>query len=72
MAESHRCEKRYVMLEMDRILRPNGYVIIREVEPFVDDASKIAKELKWSCHKYKSQSKDEKEKVLVCQKMLSH
>ncbi|KAJ6833967.1 putative methyltransferase PMT21 [Iris pallida] len=45
--ESHRCEMKYVLLEMDRILRPNGYVIIRESYYFVDAIATIAKGMRW-------------------------
>nr|ACJ85558.1 unknown [Medicago truncatula] len=43
-AESHRCEMKYVMLEMDRILRPGGHAIIRESSYFADAIATMAKE----------------------------
>ncbi|KAM3397299.1 hypothetical protein P3S68_000811 [Capsicum galapagoense] len=48
-AESHRCEMKYVLLEMDRILRPNGYAIIRESSYFTDIVATMAKGMRWSC-----------------------
>ncbi|KAI8530717.1 hypothetical protein RHMOL_Rhmol11G0081200 [Rhododendron molle] len=69
-AESHRCEMKYVLLEMDRILRPNGYAIIRESNYYVDAVVVIAKGLRWGCRKEEAEKGFEKEKILVCQKKL--
>ncbi|CAI0444949.1 unnamed protein product [Linum tenue] len=69
-AESHRCEMKYVLLEMDRILRPMGYAIIRESSYYVDAIATITKGMKWSCRKEDTEYGVEKEKILVCQKKL--
>ncbi|CDY61681.1 BnaC01g40980D [Brassica napus] len=69
-SENQRCEMKYVMLEMDRILRPNGYAIIRESSYFADTIASVAKELRWSCRKEKTESESESEKLLICQKKL--
>ncbi|XP_057518863.1 probable methyltransferase PMT21 [Amaranthus tricolor] len=69
-AESHRCDMKYVLLEMDRILRPNGYVIIRENNYFMDKVDAIAKGMKWECRKEETEYDSENEKILVCQKKL--
>ncbi|CAL9069798.1 unnamed protein product [Musa banksii] len=69
-AESHRCEMKYVLLEMDRILRPNGYVIIRESNYFVEAIASIAKGIQWDCQKHDTEYNVEKEKLLICQKKL--
>ncbi|XP_048618923.1 probable methyltransferase PMT21 isoform X2 [Brassica napus] len=69
-SESQRCEMKYVMLEMDRILRPNGYAIIRESSYFVDNIASVAKGLRWSCRKEQTESESENEKLLICQKKL--
>ncbi|PKH89675.1 hypothetical protein CRG98_049880, partial [Punica granatum] len=69
-AESHRCDMRYVLLEMDRILRPSGYAIIRESSSLADAASIIAKGMRWSCHKEKTEDNSEKERILICEKKL--
>ncbi|KAJ6703845.1 METHYLTRANSFERASE PMT21-RELATED [Salix viminalis] len=50
-AESHRCDMKYVLLEMDRILRPAGYAIIRESSYFADAISTIARGMRWSCRR---------------------
>lgn len=56
------------MLEMDRILRPKGYVIIRDVPQFLDNAKAIGKALKWKCTKHASNKAEDAEGVLVCKK----
>lgn len=61
---------KYVMLEMDRILRPNGYAIIRESSYFADTIASVAKELRWSCRKEQTESESSNEKLLICQKKL--
>ncbi|GKA92883.1 probable methyltransferase PMT20 [Tanacetum coccineum] len=49
ISESHKCEMKHVLLEMDRILRPQGYALIRESSYFVDAVATIAKGLRWDC-----------------------
>ncbi|KAL5099849.1 hypothetical protein RYX36_004176 [Vicia faba] len=69
-AESHRCEMKYMMLEMDRILRPGGHVIIREASYFADAVATLAKGMRWICHKENTEYDVEKEKLVICQKKL--
>ncbi|KAF8033491.1 hypothetical protein BT93_D2177 [Corymbia citriodora subsp. variegata] len=69
-AESHRCEMKYVLLEMDRILRPEGYAIIRESNYFVDGIATLAKGMRWSCREQDTEYGVENEKLLICQKKL--
>ncbi|GAA0166180.1 methyltransferase [Lithospermum erythrorhizon] len=69
-SESHRCEMKHVFLEMDRILRPNGYAIIREDNYFAHDIATLAKRVRWNCRKEDAESGSEKEKIFVCQKKL--
>ncbi|XP_019182194.1 PREDICTED: probable methyltransferase PMT21 isoform X2 [Ipomoea nil] len=71
-AESHRCEMKYVLLEMDRILRPKGYALIREARQFVDTIAAIAKKMRWACHTEDTEDGVRTEKVLICQKDLWH
>ncbi|KAL3497979.1 hypothetical protein ACH5RR_040711 [Cinchona calisaya] len=68
--ESHRCEMKYVLLEMDRILRPNGYAIIRESSYYVDSIATVAKGMKWGCREEETEYGGDKEKILICQKKL--
>ncbi|PHT62085.1 putative methyltransferase PMT21, partial [Capsicum annuum] len=69
-AESHRCEMKYVLLEMDRILRPNGYAIIRESSYFTDIVATMAKGMRWSCRQEDTEYAVQNEKILICQKTL--
>ncbi|CAM8885211.1 unnamed protein product [Rhodiola kirilowii] len=69
-AESHRCDMKFVLLEMDRILRPTGYAIIRESSYFADAISSVAKAMRWNCRKEDTEFKTQNEKILVCQKKL--
>ena len=65
----NRCEMKYVLLEMDRILRPTGYVIMRESPHFVNSVSNLDKGMRWSCQKRDTKdARNEKEKLLICQK----
>lgn len=59
-----------VLLEMDRILRPQGYAMIRESTYFLDAISTIAKGMRWKCDKQNTEYNDTGEKLLVCQKKL--
>ncbi|XP_010499731.1 PREDICTED: probable methyltransferase PMT20 [Camelina sativa] len=68
--ESHRCEMKYVLLEMDRILRPSGYVIFRESSYFMDAITTLAKGMRWSCMREETEYAVKSEKILVCQKKL--
>jgi len=68
-AESHRCEMKYVLLEMDRILRPTGYVIMRESPHFVNSVKNLATGMRWNCHQRDTEdAKNGDEKLLICQK----
>ncbi|XP_073042762.1 probable methyltransferase PMT20 isoform X1 [Primulina eburnea] len=69
-AESQRCEMKYVLLEMDRILRPNGYTLIRESSYFVDAVATLAKGMRWDCRKEDTEYGVKSEKILICQKKL--
>ncbi|KAG6475088.1 probable methyltransferase PMT20 isoform X1 [Zingiber officinale] len=69
-AESHRCEMKYVLLEMDRILRPTGYAIVRESYYFIDAIATIAKGMRWDCEEHVTEYNISKEKILICQKRL--
>lgn len=66
-----RCNMKYVLLEMDRILRPNGYAIIYESSYFSDAILNIAKRMRWSCQKNKTEDDSENEMILICQKEFS-
>jgi len=65
-----RCEMKFVLLEMDRILCPTGYAIIRESTYFLDSVAAIAKGMRWSCERRNPENKTDKDKILICQKKL--
>lgn len=67
---SGRCDMKYVLLEMDRILRPKGYAIIRESNHFIDAIASISTGMRWNCQKHETEYEVEKEKLLICQKEL--
>ncbi|KAH7281048.1 hypothetical protein KP509_36G027200 [Ceratopteris richardii] len=68
-AESHRCEMKIVLLEMDRILRPEGYVILRDASYFVHNAQSLGKSMRWKCEKHDVEMPlTENEQLLICQK----
>lgn len=64
-----RCDITYILLEMDRILRPEGTVIFRDTVEVLVKIQSIAKEMRW-----KSQIMDHEsgpfnqEKILVAVK----
>lgn len=60
-----RCEMEDILLEMDRILRPQGSVIIRDDVDFLVNAKTIADELKWE-----TRLVDHEEGPLVREKLL--
>lgn len=61
---------KYVLLEMDRILRPGGYAIICESSYFVDAITTIGKGMRWECRKKDTENGGDMEKILICQKKL--
>jgi len=64
-AESHRCEMQYVLLEMDHILRPTGYVIMCESTHFVNSVYNLATCMRWNCQKRDTENvRNEGEKLL--------
>ncbi|KMZ65329.1 hypothetical protein ZOSMA_328G00060 [Zostera marina] len=59
-----------ILLEMDRILRPSAFVIIRESYYFMDAIATLAKGMRWLCLKQDTEYNVENEKLLICQKKL--
>ncbi|KAF3433358.1 hypothetical protein FNV43_RR24460 [Rhamnella rubrinervis] len=45
---SQRCEVEVVVVEMDRILRPGGYVVIQDTEEMIKKLRPILRSLQWS------------------------
>ncbi|CAK9266433.1 unnamed protein product [Sphagnum jensenii] len=68
-AESHRCEMKDVLLEMDRILRPEGIVIIRDGRNFLENAEIWGKAMRWECSQHDTeQGPADVEGLLFCRK----
>lgn len=68
-AESHRCEMKVVLLEMDRILRPEGHVILRDAANFVDNARALGEAMRWKCQKHEIEKPiTDNEQLLICRK----
>ncbi|VYS56875.1 unnamed protein product [Arabidopsis thaliana] len=59
-----------IMLEMDRIVRPQGFVIIRDEECIVSRIRDLAPKFLWEVETHELESKDKKmtETVLFCRK----
>jgi len=68
-AEGHRCEMKDVMLEMDRILRPGGLVIIRDGYSYLEQSETLAKAMRWKCTRYDTELGPEDSNGLsICRK----
>lgn len=58
-----------IMLEMDRMLRPQGFIIIRDEEPILSKIKDLAPKFLWDVSSYQLQNKQQEEKtVLICRK----
>lgn len=58
-----------IMLEMDRILRPRGFVIIRDEESIISRIRELAPKFLWDANSYQLQNQENRtESVLICRK----
>ncbi|MED6184558.1 hypothetical protein PIB30_048513 [Stylosanthes scabra] len=58
-----------IMLEMDRLIRPLGFVIIRDEEYIVSRIQELAPKFLWDVESHLLENKEKKmEKVLICRK----
>ncbi|KAJ8433165.1 hypothetical protein Cgig2_007129 [Carnegiea gigantea] len=58
-----------IMLEMDRILRPRGFVIIRDEESIISRIRELAPKFLWDVNSYQLQNQENRtESVLICRK----
>ncbi|CAK7342726.1 unnamed protein product [Dovyalis caffra] len=58
-----------VMLEMDRIVRPQGFIIIRDEESITSRIRDLAPKFLWEVESYALENKEKKtETVLICRK----
>ncbi|CAN6479897.1 unnamed protein product [Victoria cruziana] len=65
----HRCTAFDIFLEMDRILRPEGWVVLHDKSSNIDIARSLASQMKWDARVVEIESNNE-ERLLVCQKPL--
>lgn len=66
---NNNCLLEDIMLEMDRMLRPKGFVIIRDEEPIISRIKGLAPKYLWDVSSYQLQNKQkENESVLICKK----
>ncbi|XP_077249909.1 putative pectin methyltransferase QUA2 [Tasmannia lanceolata] len=63
----HRCTMLDLFLEIDRILRPEGWVILRDTATFIETARALAMQLRWDARVVEIESNSD-ERLLVCQK----
>jgi len=65
--KKHRCSTLDIFLEVDRILRPEGWVIIRDTAPLIEAARSVVTQLRWDARILDLDIASD-EKLLVCQK----
>uniref|UniRef100_A0A0D9YYD7 Methyltransferase n=1 Tax=Oryza glumipatula TaxID=40148 RepID=A0A0D9YYD7_9ORYZ len=65
--QKHRCSTLDILLEVDRILRPEGWVIIRDTAPLIEAARSVVTQLRWDARILDLDIASD-EKLLVCQK----
>ncbi|KAG1366526.1 putative pectin methyltransferase QUA2 [Cocos nucifera] len=65
--QKHRCSTLDIFLEIDRILRPEGWVILHDTTPLIKAARSVITKLKWDIRVMEFDGNSD-EKLLVCQK----
>ncbi|KAL2242230.1 probable pectin methyltransferase QUA2 [Sesamum indicum] len=66
-AEQPRCQMLDLFAEIDRILRPEGWVILKDTARLIEFARSLTTQLKWDARVVDIESNSD-EKLLVCQK----
>ncbi|GMH08136.1 hypothetical protein Nepgr_009976 [Nepenthes gracilis] len=63
------CLSEDIMLEMDRIVRPQGFIIIRDEKSVLSRINDLAPKFLWEVSSYELENKEKKmEAVLICRK----
>lgn len=71
--EQQRCNLAHIVVEMDRILRPGGWVLVRESNEMAYRVQLLAKSVRWKTRILETESGPfGKDKLLSCQKPLWH
>ncbi|MQL72715.1 hypothetical protein Taro_005046 [Colocasia esculenta] len=65
--QKQRCSLLKIFLEVDRILRPEGWVILRDTAPLIEAARPITTQLKWDARMMEVDINSD-ERLLICQK----
>ncbi|KAI4967072.1 hypothetical protein ZWY2020_031070 [Hordeum vulgare] len=65
--QKRRCSTLDIFLEVDRIVRPEGWIIIRDTAPLIEAARSVAAQLRWDARILDLDIASD-EKLLVCQK----
>ncbi|KAI0499128.1 hypothetical protein KFK09_020029 [Dendrobium nobile] len=65
--QHHRCSILDIFTEIDRILRPEGWVIIHDKTPLVEALRSISTQLKWEARMIEMEANKD-ERLLLCQK----
>nr|XP_010926316.1 probable pectin methyltransferase QUA2 isoform X1 [Elaeis guineensis] len=65
--QQDRCSMLDIFLEIDRILRPEGWVILRDTAPLIEAARSVRTQLRWDARMLELNNNGD-EKLLICQK----
>lgn len=66
-----RCHLVDLLVEIDRILRPEGTAVIRDTSEVIDKVRRIAHAIKWTVEVYDAEPESSsREKILVATKQL--
>ncbi|XP_068639050.1 probable pectin methyltransferase QUA2 [Aristolochia californica] len=66
-SQYHKCSMFDLFLEMDRILRPEGWVVLRDTASLIETARAVAAQLRWDVRVVEIESNSD-ERLLICQK----
>ncbi|KAI4307407.1 hypothetical protein L6164_030601 [Bauhinia variegata] len=65
--QQRRCSMLDIFTEIDRLLRPEGWIIIRDTVPQIESARALTTRLKWDARVIEIES-DSDQRLLICQK----
>ncbi|KAJ6709509.1 SAM-DEPENDENT METHYLTRANSFERASE [Salix koriyanagi] len=65
--QQRRCTMLDLFTEIDRVLRPEGWIIIRDTAPLVESARMLTTRLKWDARVIEIESNSD-DRLLICQK----
>ncbi|KAB1199262.1 putative pectin methyltransferase QUA2 [Morella rubra] len=67
IGQHRRCTMLDLFTEIDRLLRPEGWVIIRDTSPLIESSRALTSRLKWDARVVEIESNSD-ERLLICQK----